>query len=218
MFLFSNYYYYRYPQFIWAQEINKIFKSDIISNLHDRDIIDAPCGDGIISFWIKKNYKNNISLYDIDKTRILIAQKNIKDTAIFEENIFKMNLKTKNNIWLFINSLYCMQDKQDLLKNMSAQIEYIIAVFPYINHINYKTFVQQNPSFINHSEMNKDQTINFFKEFHYEMVFNKDVTFIPFYKKSIPYFKSLINIFNILFDRFNKNKSGAYWIGVFKKY
>jgi hypothetical protein len=217
MTISSNYFYYRYPQYLWAKEIKNILKSDIIPDIHSKNIIDAPCGDGVISFWVKKSLKNPFYLYDIEKSRIQIAQKNIKGATIVEKNIFNLNLDSKNNVWLFINSLYCLPDKEMLLENMADQMEYILAIFPYTNHLNYKTFFLQNPGFINPSEMDKDQTILFFKEFHYNLILTKDITHISFYKKYFPFFNSIINKLYILSKRFSKNKPGAYWIGVFKK-
>jgi hypothetical protein len=219
MNIFSNYFYFRYPQYNWAKEIKIILDSNIIADVTGKNLIDAPSGDGVISFWLKKKINNKFYLFDIEKTSIQIAQDKIKGAVIQKENIIYLNLNPNENIWLFINSLYCMTDKTKLLKSMVNQMEYIIAIFPYINHLNYKTFFQQNPKFINYSEMDKEQTILFFKEFNYDLIYDKDITYIPFYKiyNVFHYFNSIINKICILLDRFFQSRHGAYWIGVFKR-
>jgi hypothetical protein len=216
--MLPNYYhYYRYPQYIWAREICKILKSGIIEDIKDRNIIDAPCGDGIISFWVKKSVRNDFYLYDIEKSRIQIASDRICNVHIFEEDIFHLKINSENNIWFFINSLYCLPDKDKLLENMKYQTEYIIGVFPHTDHENYRAFLNQNPGFVNASEMNREQTISFFKEFHFDLLQSKDVTFISYYKKRKIIFHSINDILYNLFDGLYKKKKGAYWIGVFKK-
>ena len=153
-------FYYRYPQNLWAK---KIFK--VISKLHFNEkikIIDAPCGDGIITYWLKKKLQNEFELYDISEEQIKIAQERLDLSCIYKCDISNLKLDNKySNIWLLINSLYLLNDvKQIILNNKS--IDYIIGVFPNIREMNYHCYKTSINSKINTNEMDIDETISFF--------------------------------------------------------
>jgi len=209
---------YRYPQFIWAQEISTVLASGLIKNLNERRIIDAPCGDGIISFWLRKRFPDlRLELYDIDKSLVETAQRNIKNVVVEAESVFDLVLEGNDNIWLLVNSLYCLPDKEKLLAHFRPEVEYIIAVFPHIDHINYKTFLKNNPGFVNPGAMSQAMTIDLFLAHGFKHILLKDVTHIPHFTLNKVRMGGLTKrILNIL-DPLFKSKNGSYWLAVFEK-
>lgn len=207
-------YYFRYPQYIWASEIYSILKG--IDKLNERRIVDAPCGDGIISFWLKRKLKNlQFELYDLSEECVEIARRFIPDVNIICKDIFDVETKNRTeDVWLFINSLYCLKDGEMLIGRYSERMSYIIAVFPYIDHPNYHCFFKKNPDFINYSEMDQGQTIQLFRKHGYDLSFEKNVIHIPYY--CYRNFRGKLMLLNII-DRFFKANSGAYWISLFKR-
>jgi len=214
----SNIYYYKHPQFIWAQEIYKILTSGLIDGLSERQIIDAPCGDGVISFWLKKKLPNlSLDLYDLDESLIKIAQSYCGNVKTEVQSIFDLAIEGKNNVWLLVNSLYCLPDKDKLLDHLGPKVEYIIAVFPHIEHKNYRIFLAQNPGFANPNAMSQSMTIDFFLKHRFKNILKKDVTFIPPYAfKHIGLgglTKRTLNVLDPLF----KGMDGSYWLAVFAR-
>ena len=216
--MFANFLYYRYPQYIWAQEINGILGSGLIRDLPSRKIVDAPCGDGIISFWVRKKHPNlNFDLYDLDESLVKRAQNNCPNTSASVQSIFDISLDGESNIWMLINSLYCLPDKEALLNHLVGNVEYIVGVFPHTDHINYQAFLEKNPEFKNTSAMGQAATIKFFSDYGFKRVFLKDVGFIPQYARSgfrLPWItKRALNFV----DRFYSHRKACYWLAVFEK-
>lgn len=211
--------YFRFPQYIWAKKICYIINEKV--ELKEFDLFDAPCGDGIVSYWVNKSHQGkNFILCDISRDKITAAKKYLaeKNMEIYEGDIFDIDLKNNSYIWLLINSVYLIQNIDVLINKLSGYCPYIIAIFPHIDHENYSYFKKKNPEFVNHYEMNVDETIRFFSKNDYEVIYKEDLISIPFHKYSsnpaIKFFWGMI--FNCV-DRFIKNKNKAYWIAVFKR-
>lgn len=214
--MISEIIYHKYPQYIWAGEINDFMESGLIKGLKGRKIIDIPCGSGIISFWLKKkNPELDFELYDCDEKKIKFAKTFIGDLTIAQKDVYEYSSDRNNDIWLFINSLYCLPDAEELLDRMKAHMEYVIGIFPYIDHPNYRTYIESRSGSINPSEMNKAKTIELFRKNGYNLLKEKDVTFLCFYRiKSQVVRKPGLYLLGF-FDRFYRNKAGAYWIALF---
>ena len=217
--MYFNYYknimsiYYKYPQYLWAKEIYSIIEEyDILNN---RKIIDAPSGNGVISYWLYKNYNiNDIELVDNNSQRLGAAKKYMPSLKISCKDILEINCKDRNDdIWLFINSLYCLENGELVVSHLKNRFKYIIGIFPYIDHNNFKTFIEKNPGFKNPLELNEDDTVKLFRKSGYELIFKKDITHIPFHSYNYEIIKKSFNIL----DKYFKSSAGAYWISLFKK-
>ena len=80
-------FYYKYPQYLWTKEIYSIIKEYDI--LQSRRLIDAPSGNGIISYWLHKNHNiNDIELVDNDSQRLEAAKKYMSSFKISCVKIF----------------------------------------------------------------------------------------------------------------------------------
>ena len=216
--MFSNFYYYRYPQYCWAKKITGILESGLIDNVDRYALIDAPCGDGVISYWLSKRWKQKLLLCDIDLALTDIAEKNISHATVEAKSIYDLDIVDNNNIWLLVNSLFCLPDKEALLNYIYSKAEYVIGIFPDIEHNNYQLFLQQNPAFENHNAMTLDETLDYFESRGYNSIYQSDVTKIPHY-----YFKSHLRLAGLtkralnLFDPLMSSRKGSYRIVVFKR-
>ena len=205
--------YYKYPQYLWAKEIYSIIEEhDILNN---RKIIDAPSGNGIISYWLYKNYNiKDIELVDNNLQRLGAAKKYMPSLKISCKDILEINCIDRNDdIWLLINSLYCLEGGDKIISSLKNRFKYIIGIFPYIDHKNYKSFVKKNPDFHIPLELNENDTIDLFAKFGYKLLFKKDITHIPFHNFNYEIIKKSFNIL----DKYFKSLSGAYWISLFKR-
>ncbi|MBN2487378.1 MAG: methyltransferase [Bacteroidales bacterium] len=207
-----------YPQVVWAKEINQILNSSLLKNSNNYTIVDAPCGNGVITYWVKKKQKNRkFLLYDIDERLLDIVNKNLKGVSWYNADIFKLNLETSENIWLFINSLYCLPEGEKLIETMSKQMKYVIAVFPYIGHPNYKAFLAANPDFKNPSAMTEPETLALFEKYGYKTILKKGCTFISYHKiRPTILLKASKRLLAPIERLWGKN-SPAYWLAVFEK-
>jgi len=218
--------YRQYPQKIWASEIITLLNEIGIS---EKGIIDAPCGNGIISYWLLMNkIKTQFFLYDISEERCAIAKKIIKKydkdnrVKVESKNIYELEKFEQKNIWLLINSLYLLDDLDNLLHIIrdTANSEYVIGIFPYLNKRNYECLKKADPSIegININTMTANETIDFFSANGYELCKKKDITCIPIYCYARnPFVQIILSPFFNLLDRFLRNNNGYYWVASFKR-
>lgn len=204
---------YAYPQYLWAKEVYIILQK--YNLLGRRTLIDAPCGNGVISYWLHKKFNiNRIELIDNSEKQIGIAKKYLPSMDISCEDILKLGSNSnEDDIWLFINSLYCLNDGELIINHMKKRSEYIIGIFPHIDHMNYKIFFEKNPNFKNPTELNVSDTISLFNSSGYDLLCKKSITHFPFYKYN---YRGSRIVFN-LFDKLFSGRKGAYWISLFKR-
>ncbi len=205
--------YYQYPQYLWANEIYSLIQK--YNLLERRTLIDAPCGNGVISYWLHKKFNiNRIELIDNSEKDIETAEKYLPFMDISCKNILDLDSNLiKDDIWLFINSLYCLNDGELIINHLKKRSKYIIGIFPHIDHINYKSFFEKNPNFINPTELNVSDTIRLFNSAGYDLLYKNSITYFPYHKYT---FSGSRIIFN-LFDNFFSARKGAYWISLFKR-
>lgn len=214
--------YYRYPAQHWAADIRNILAE---SSDNQVTIIDAPCGDGVITYWlIKGRVGQRFELYDLSERAVTAAQKitDWKKASQFELRVEQRNIhdlpvdQGKNDVWLLINSLFLLPDIDQLLGRMRRRAKTIIGVFPRITSENYKCYAAQSPG-TNINEMGQDETIEFFAKHGYRLQQKHEFCYVP-----ILYFKSkymrlaasyLVNPIERLFPR----REACYWLGVFSR-
>ena len=121
--------YYRYPAHHWAADISQILTQ---TSMGDAAIIDAPCGDGIISYWlIKRGIRHRYELYDISERTIGVARRmaDWKKTRQLELHIEPLDIHQvplghgTEDIWLLINSLYLLPEIDQLLSRMRSRAD-----------------------------------------------------------------------------------------------
>ncbi len=221
-----QYFKHKYPQNLWAKEINKSLEALLTEVSDASKIVDAPCGNGIIAYFVKQQFKNrSVLAFDINENiKKSTYLNNISFPPEYKvEDIFKNMVEGKDNIWLLINSLYCLPFKEKLLDIHKENYQYIIGVFPDIEADNYKHFVKKNPEFENPSAMNLAETKEFFHKKGYKQIKSLGITNLKFhiwndkllFRKLNP---GLRNIVYTCLDRiwvFNKKQ---YAFMIFKRY
>lgn len=218
--------YRTYPHKKWADEIYSILNKHL--NTTGCSIIDAPCGNGVITYWLlKKGIASNFLLIDLAEKGIQIAKNNLvtltssQQIEIINADIYRTNSLRSDDIWLLINSLYVFNDLTKLMEVMKKRVNFIIGIFPYLDRKNYLCLKKLRPVVekINYSGMSAGDTIDFFSKQGYKMLQKKDITFIPFYchRLNRPLLKFIISQLYIQMDNFYRNKNGYYWLGVFKR-
>ncbi len=214
--------YYRYPAQHWASDIRSILTQ---LSLDQASIIDAPCGDGVVSYWLmKKRIGKCFELYDLSERAISAASKMLRWTKtrdvelrIEHANIHDIPVDTgTEDIWLLINSLFLLPDIDELLRRMRRRARTIIGVFPCITSQNYKRYVAHSPS-TNFNEMGQDETVEFFAKHGYRLEHKKEFCYVP-----ILYFRSKYTRLAAGFvvnpiERFFPRKEACYWLAVFSR-
>ncbi|MCA9216482.1 MAG: class I SAM-dependent methyltransferase [Planctomycetales bacterium] len=214
--------YYRHPAQRWIREMRDVLR-DVPTD--DATIVDAPCGDGSISFWlIKYGIGKQFELYDISEHSINVARRmhdwggaKDLDLTIEVSDVHDVPVNGHaNDVWLLINSLYLLPDIDRLVDRMRDRAKTIIAVFPNVASKNYQKFISQIPD-MNINEMSVDDTIAFFAKHGYKLDDKRDMDCIP-----LNYFKSKYTklsacyILN-LFERVLPGKEKCYWIARFSR-
>lgn len=179
-----QYYNHKYPQNLWAKEINKSLEWLLSEVSETSKIVDAPCGNGIIAYFVKQKFKKRrVLAFDInEEIKKSTYLNNISCAPEYKvDDIFKKLVDGKDNIWLLINSLYCLPYKEKLLETHIDNYQYIIGVFPDIEADNYQYFVKQNPEFENPSAMTLDETEKFMHAKGYKLIKNLGITNLKFH-------------------------------------
>lgn len=175
-----SYLFQKYPQNLWARTINKMIKNEKFDL-----IVDAPCGNGIIACLSAIKFPDTPYLaIDNDSQQLdsnILRSKPINVNSQLGD-IFKTKIKHGNNAWLFINSLYCLPEKEKLMACFSVHFNSIYAVFPDITSRNYQYFSQKHPDFENPSAMKLSETIDFIESYGFKLINRQPVTAIPFHK------------------------------------
>jgi len=131
--------FHHYPQYNWAQALTDELK---ILPIRKEDVFfDAPCGNGVISYWLKKNFpRQKFELNDksafFSKIVYLWSAKN-KNIQFKQNDLYNLPHSRKaNDIWLLINSLYLFVNPRALIQNQKNRFKYIIGIFPYLEKQN----------------------------------------------------------------------------------
>jgi hypothetical protein len=176
---------HKYPQHLWAREIIQLINSQIGNAYKNNLLVDAPCGNGIIGNLVFHGLEDaKVKIMDIDDS-VLNSPYNLKNNPNFSlelGDIFKSKHEGSDNIWLFINSLYCLPNTKVLMEQQSQYFKYIIAVVPNIEKKNFINFKEKNPNFPNPSLMKLDETIRFFESYNYQLKFQKSISKVVFHK------------------------------------
>ncbi len=213
--------FYRHPVQRWAYEIRDVLDQLPIG---DATVVDAPCGDGVIAYWlIKQGVGRKYELYDLssrltDRAAQMIdwPKSNRFDLRVEARDIHDIPLDGRtNDIWLLINSLFLLPDIDRMMERMRSRAKTIIAIFPIITSKNYQRFIAQSPE-MNTNEMGKDEITAFFDKHGYTLEQTRDINCI-----SLNYFRSkyakmagsyFLNPIEPLIP-----KEPCYWLGVFSR-
>ncbi|MBK9213190.1 MAG: hypothetical protein IPO14_09650 [Saprospiraceae bacterium] len=173
----SYFNYFRYPQYLFAKAIVQTL---IRFELSENPLTDAPSGDGVIGFWLNKKLNCKVKMLDIDERLVNICRANMPEMDAKQGDIFTLEPKKNNEIWLFINSMYCLPKIEGLIDEKRKKYAYIIGIFPDIQQKNYQCFNRRNPN-VNQSPLNINDTVQFFTKWGYQLEHEEGLIHIPFF-------------------------------------
>lgn len=173
----ANFFYFRYPQYLFVKAIESTLYT---FGLNTNTLADAPCGDGVISYWLQKEPNRRIRMLDIDSNLVDICKSYMPDLDAKQGDIFKLEPQKQDEIWLFINSMYCLPKIEGLIEEKRKKFSYVLGIFPDISNDNYRCFNRRNPE-VNQSPLSIMATIAYFQSKGYAVAYEQSLIHIPFF-------------------------------------
>lgn len=196
-----------------------MFRRGLIPDLSERWVVDVPCGSGVVSYWLRRAFPDlQLRLYDIDPANVTIAQKHFGGSNVGRADLYSLNLPQANNVWLLINSLYCLPEVHTLVRTMSRQMEYVFGVFPHLGTKNIRAYLAE-PGAVDPNLMSQAATVGLFGENGYEVLYQKDITRIAYLSSRVrkwPWGFWWRKTFNLT-DRFAILTGPYYWLALFRR-
>ena len=210
--------YYRYPQYIWARQLRATLAH--LPAAPTATVVDAPCGDGIVSFWLQRWLPDTrLELYDISENCIRIAQTNLPPTVkIIRADVRDIPAEPADDVWLLVNSLYLLPEAEAVLKRLRERMAHVIGIFPRLDHRNYRCYFRRFPHLSNPSAANAKETLRLFQSCGYKSLWLSSSIFIPFHCLALPGLDWFSHrLFNLLDPFFARIAAPCYWLGVFER-
>ncbi len=208
--------YYRHPQYLWTHTLRRMLKDTLPSS--DGTVIDAPCGDGIITYWLGRSFPSlSFELYDRSAASVArVTQLQPWLPRVEVGDIRDVSATAGDSIWLLINSLYLLPDIDSLVDRLHPRMKHVLAVFPYTDHANYHAYFKRHPTEQNVNAMTHAQTLSFMADHDYDLVEVSDATYVPFHRLAMgPIHVVTARLFNIVDTCLSRHLPPCYWIARF---
>lgn len=205
-----------YPHYYWARAIRNVLRE----HRHPGKVtlIDAPCGEGIISYWIMRSFPDcGLELVDRDEQVLVNAKKIVPAGQIIRSDLRCLDNRRGDDIWLLINSLFLLPNPEEIVNRMHPRASLIVGIFPDLEHPNYRCFARNNPEFQNPHAMSPLETSEFFERCGYHLTQQISLTSIPYHCIRIPRLNGLLRRLFLPLEPFFSKTRGAYWLGVFER-
>lgn len=194
---------YHYPQIVFGRAIKSVLKRKQI-----KKIIDAPCGNGEVSYHLSKIKGLEVYGYDIFEDAIKTARKNfVNEKLHFEnKNIFDIiDTKIDADVFCLINSLFLFKDYDTLLKKLYENLNtqsLLILIVPNIKGQNYMNFKKdENNRNLNHLELNENEVYHFFSQYNFRVLSIKGLAYAHHYgRKDTKYLSVFSHFYLIIID------------------
>lgn len=214
---FSN---YKYPQYLWCKEIISALEK---LNLDANNFIDAPCGNGIISYWLQKHLDQaNFQLMDIDENSIAEANHLADGNRQLEVSLgdiytFSTPYDREETVFLLINSLFLLPETEKLLSIIHKSSAHSVVILPHIEHKNFRTFYKKRPTYPLHYYESMSNVDQLFRDNGFTLLYSKEICNIAHHTlPKLPIIYSLLlKICNLIEPRL-RTKSPAYYLLIYK--
>jgi len=207
--------YFYYPQYRWAKRLCALLPPYLAER--ETQVVDAPCGDGVVSYWLLRSGKfaNAFQLFDRSAESIAQVKRFISAhpaaTAAAGDIFTIPAAEPRRDVWLLVNSLYLLPEIDRLVARMRPRFRVIIGIFPHLDRPNIRYYIQRTGHDENINKMDVAETVAFFARHGYRLEHREDVGFISQFRWSGPGLRRLLN----LVEPFAGRRQGNYWLGVF---
>lgn len=216
--------FYRYPYFHWGKAITSLLQTADISD--DAIFVDAPCGDGVVTFWgVKNGLGKSFELYDLSEKDIRRAERlknwhrmRGKDIRVERADVHDIPIRSESarDVWFLINSLFLLPKIDALIERMRPRIEHIVGLFPVVESRNYQCYKKRNPT-INANEMSRNQILKFFAKHGYDQRGSVDASFIPHHCLQPMRLQQVARYAMNPIGNVVSRKDPCYWAGLFTR-
>jgi hypothetical protein len=219
--LLARCYCHRYPACQWARQIGCILRRIQVTD--ETTLIDAPCGDGIISYRLMlSGVGNRYELCDtseraVARARAMFTKRFVgrREVSIQVRDIFDMPLGNRHDdVWLLVNSLFLLPDIPTLVRRMRARVKHVVGVFPHTNTADYRSYLARRPD-VNTFPMNQQETIEFFAGQGYTLLESQQTSYVGLRFIRSGYIRLLASYAVNPLERFFPRTQAQYWIGAF---
>lgn len=214
--------YYRYPSYQWAMAIRQVLSE---FSLDTATLIDAPCGDGVISYWLMRHgLGRRYELYDLSARSVAICRR-LPSSHAARNNQLTIQVKdihdipvegAANDIWLLINSLYLLPDVDRLVAHMRPRVQTVIGVFPNTASANYRRYTARSPA-TNIHEMGREETVSFFARHGYQVGAQQDLCYVPLNLIESNQLRKAASVLVTPWADWFPKKEANYWMAVFSR-
>jgi trans-aconitate methyltransferase len=216
--MLSRWAYYRHPQYLWTAPLRQILETVLPDS--DGTVIDAPCGDGIITYWLSRHSRGaSFELYDRSAGSLSHVRRYQPHLShVVQADMDDLPTREADSIWLLINSLYLLPDAGRIVERLRPRMKHVLAVFPYTDHANYRAYFRRHPGESNVSAMSRPETLAFMAAHGYEMIEASDATYLPFHRLEMgPVNVLTARLFNTVDGRLVRRLPPCYWIARFSR-
>ena len=207
--------YFYYPQYRWAKRLCALLPPYLTDG--DTQIVDAPCGDGVISYWLLRSgrFAHRFQLFDRSPESIAQVERftagHPAATAAACDIFTIPAAEPRRDVWLLVNSLYLLPEIDRLVAQMRPRFRVIIGIFPHLDRPNIRYYIRRTGRDENINRMNVAETVAFFARHGYRLEHREDLGFISQFRWSGPGLRRLFNLLEPLAGK----RQGNYWLGVF---
>jgi hypothetical protein len=181
---------------------------------HASSVIDACCGDGVISYWLAKwNPSIRFVGIDIKMHDTWNCHRKHPNLTFICGDIASDVDTYKDSSLMIINSLFVLEDPDLVIGKFKPLFPLVFGIFPYPTSLNFRAFTRRNPLYPNLSVMSKERTVQLFARHGYTVLDEQDLTYIPYHHIGLRPMRLLC--FEVLEEIGLGRKEAAYWLGVF---
>ena len=209
--------YYYYPQYPWAKRLGMLLRPYLQDPA--TAVVDAPCGDGVITYWMLRSghFKNPFELFDLSPELIAKAQTiraAYPQLTATSADIGAIPVAGRSaDLWLLVNSLYLLPDIDGLVDRVRPRFRTVVGVFPYIDRENYRRYLQFTERWENANAMEDAETVRFFARHGYRLDHREDATHLSQYRWNVRGARRFLNVLDPLFQ----GRPGNYWLAIFSR-
>lgn len=207
-----------YPKYLFYKFIKKHIP------LTARQIVDAPCGVGYVTYFLSKSFPNaSFHGIDIDEQSIKEAQREwpSQNITYYQNDIYTFSFTEDYDVFLLINSLFLLPDPYKLMAKIKENLKpagSVIVIVPNIHSDHFKKFQQLQPG-ENTFIKDRNEMILFFKESGYIVEKAEGLIYVPYIGVNRKWLWKFKGSYPFVFDKVYRwfSSRPSYWAFILKR-